>query len=190
MPCDKRRWVNKEQTDFLLSHFPAYLEAQAARNYTRFWPSLFQSWFAKFPLPDPLPPDCPTDSEDADSDDEGSDASSDPSSSSQGKRKRKSKTKSKKRSKIVSILPWRNDSGSHWYLSSKVEPSLLALPLTEEQKIAKKKGRIIRQTQKVTQSNIVFTITTNARILRTATQDIYEVACHNIEDSSEESQRN
>lgn len=104
MPPDKRRWTTEKQDDFLLSRFPAYLEAQAARNYTRFWPSFFQDWFALFPVPDPSP-DYPTDSEENidDDDDDESDASSPSSPSSQVKRKRKSKKKPKKRVKTVSI---------------------------------------------------------------------------------------
>jgi hypothetical protein len=50
---DKRRWTTPEQRDFLSTYVPRYLEAQASRKYTKFWPTLYQAWFAKFPEPEP-----------------------------------------------------------------------------------------------------------------------------------------
>jgi hypothetical protein len=59
---DKRRWTTVEQRTFLDAYVKRYLEAQASRTYHKFWPPLFQDWFAKYPEAEPAEDD-PTDSE-------------------------------------------------------------------------------------------------------------------------------
>ena len=58
----KQCWTTPEQRDFLSTYVPRYLEAQAARKYAKFWPTLYQAWFAKFPEPEPRDDD-PTETE-------------------------------------------------------------------------------------------------------------------------------
>ena len=79
---DRRRWTTEEQRSFLEIHVPQYLAAQASRTYHKFWPGLYQEWFAKFPEPEPQEND-PMESEVEDdaepdalseSDDNGADA--------------------------------------------------------------------------------------------------------------------
>lgn len=62
MPNDKRRWTTAEQLQWLERRHPDYLEAQSNGRYDRFWPGLFQDWFAVFPAREPAEDD-PTDSE-------------------------------------------------------------------------------------------------------------------------------
>jgi hypothetical protein len=105
MSSDKRRWASPEQNSFLLSYFPEYLEAQSKGRYDKFWPKLFQEWFAKFPAPTPQPDD-KTDSEpepDADSacESDGSAESSPDTVTNKRKRTKTTKKKTKKRAKQV-----------------------------------------------------------------------------------------
>jgi hypothetical protein len=105
MSSDKRRWASPEQNSFLLSYFPEYLEAQSKGRYDKFWPKLFQEWFAKFPAPQPQPDD-KTDSEpepDVDSgceSDESAESSPD-AVTNKRKRTKTAKKKNKKRAKQV-----------------------------------------------------------------------------------------
>jgi hypothetical protein len=59
---DKRRWMTAYQHTFLDGYVVKYLDAQANHTYHKFWPPLFQVWFAKFSKPDPKEDD-PTDTE-------------------------------------------------------------------------------------------------------------------------------
>ena len=104
---DKRRWTTPAQLEWLLSQFPAYLEAQSQGRYDKFWPGFFRDWFELFPVREPTAED-PSDSEGESEDDMVSDnedndkEEADKSSGATSKRKRgatdvqKSKKKSKK----------------------------------------------------------------------------------------------
>lgn len=59
---DKQHWTTAEQWEFLAEYIPKYLEAQASRNFGKFWPALYQKWFAQYPVGEPTNDD-PTDSE-------------------------------------------------------------------------------------------------------------------------------
>lgn len=45
----KRSWASHEQSEFLYSHLPKYLEAQPKKDYNSFWSRLFEDWFAEWP---------------------------------------------------------------------------------------------------------------------------------------------
>jgi len=95
---DKRRWTTAEQRSFLDGYVQRYLEAQTSRMYHKFWPGLFQDWFAKYPEAEPTEDD-PTDSElEIDSEpDADSECESDTPGHAGSKRKRSSgKNKAKK----------------------------------------------------------------------------------------------
>ena len=59
---DKRCWTTADQRTFLDGYVAKYLDVQPNCTYHKFWPPLFQAWFAKFPEPDPKEDD-PTDME-------------------------------------------------------------------------------------------------------------------------------
>jgi hypothetical protein len=42
------RWTTGEQLNFLRTWFSEYLKHQANRSLARFWPALFEAWFARF----------------------------------------------------------------------------------------------------------------------------------------------
>ncbi|KAJ7829135.1 hypothetical protein B0H13DRAFT_2372764 [Mycena leptocephala] len=42
------RWTTGEQLDFLRTWLSEYLKHQANRSLARFWPALFEAWFARF----------------------------------------------------------------------------------------------------------------------------------------------
>jgi hypothetical protein len=87
---DKRRWTTPEQRVFLESYVARYLEAQAKRKYSTFWPVFFQAWFAKYPEPEPLESD-PTETDvedDSEPDAESNSDSGHPNDSTTSKRKR------------------------------------------------------------------------------------------------------
>ena len=101
---DKWRWTTDEQREFLDSYVPRYLEAQTSRKYHKFWPGLYQAWFAKYPEPDPEEND-PTESEvedDPDPDTISESDADDPGGAAGSKRKRASrKVRAKKLKKKV-----------------------------------------------------------------------------------------
>ena len=47
-------WSTTSQKEFLTGFMAQYLEAAVKKKYQRFWPLLFEEWFAKFP--EPVPP--------------------------------------------------------------------------------------------------------------------------------------
>jgi hypothetical protein len=104
---DKRRWTTEAQRTFLTEYVPRYIEAQASRKFHKFWPILYQDWFAKFPEGEPTEDD-PTDSEtelnsepEADAD---SGSESNGTAHSGSKRKRSDgKSRGKKVAKVISL---------------------------------------------------------------------------------------
>jgi hypothetical protein len=84
---DKRRWTTPEQRVFLESYVARYLEAQAKRKYTTFWPVFFQAWFAKYPEPEPLAND-PTETDIEDDSEPDAESDSDSGHANGSKRKR------------------------------------------------------------------------------------------------------
>lgn len=42
-------WTNDEQSAFLESWIPSYLDYQAKKDLNGFWPLLREAWFKKFP---------------------------------------------------------------------------------------------------------------------------------------------
>lgn len=59
---DGRKWVTPAQETWLNEQLPNYLAASAKNQYHKLWPSLYQSWFKRFPEPPPTSDDL-TDSE-------------------------------------------------------------------------------------------------------------------------------
>lgn len=49
-------WLSQEQHDFLFSHMTKYLNAQRAGRLSSFLPTLFLTFFAKFPNVPSVPP--------------------------------------------------------------------------------------------------------------------------------------
>lgn len=94
-PKDGRRWTTVEQEAWLKSKLPTYLEASVSRRYDRFWPNLFQEWFATFKEPDPDPND-PTDSESDSESDNAPPSDNDLPPSKPNTRKRKCHRRSKR----------------------------------------------------------------------------------------------
>lgn len=93
MAKDRRRWTTPEQLDWLQQRHPAYLEAQSQGRYDKFWPKIFQDWFATFPAREPTEND-PVDSDlepESDSEPELQKASTTTSDSTSGSSKRKKK---------------------------------------------------------------------------------------------------
>jgi hypothetical protein len=41
-------WANAEESSFLTSMLPEFLDAQKTKRFDRFWPRFFDSWFEKF----------------------------------------------------------------------------------------------------------------------------------------------
>ncbi|KAG9309048.1 hypothetical protein JVU11DRAFT_11066 [Chiua virens] len=42
-------WMTAEQNEFLESYYQEYLESQAKREYSSFWPRFYDAWFQKYP---------------------------------------------------------------------------------------------------------------------------------------------
>lgn len=130
MVRDKRRWTTSQQQAWLEGQYPAYSAVQVTGRYDKFWPTFFQQWFNEFPAPEPRSDD-PTDSEhESDSDSEQTDGELRPKSS---KRKRQRTKPNPKRQAL--------DNGDGLPTSPK--------PLTPEEKLLKKKGRIIDKMKEV-----------------------------------------
>lgn len=49
----RKGWTTAAQEEYLSSHIPAFLAAQAKKKSSELWPIIHTGWFEKFPL---LPP--------------------------------------------------------------------------------------------------------------------------------------
>jgi hypothetical protein len=57
----KRPWAKDEQLEFLTGHLPSYREIQPTKDYTTFWPQLYEGWFLRWPEKRELFPEKPHD---------------------------------------------------------------------------------------------------------------------------------
>jgi len=96
---DGRRWTTPKQEEWLNSKVPGYLEASSNRCYDKFWPPLYEEWFATFPEPDP-DSDAPTEDESDDESDNAPPSDNDHRSSKPGPKKRKRHGQSNRRKNV------------------------------------------------------------------------------------------
>ena len=57
----KKPWATEEQLNFLTSKLPRYHMVQLTKEYSGFWPHLYEDWFAQWPEKTELFPDKPGD---------------------------------------------------------------------------------------------------------------------------------